>query len=106
FSQLTRLLDRLDSAESFVRPSRAFLTRATGKRRERAAMHGIERILTDIWMERRRGDKAHEDDDFLAEIHASFEDVDSPRRETLMARDVIVLHLGSQSNLYAALAGT
>jgi cytochrome P450 len=104
FSRLAQLLDRLDSAEAFVRPSRSFATWATRKTLERRAMRGIEGIIGKIWAERqRRGVEKH---DFLEEIHASFADVDGPRRLTLTARDVIVLHLGSQSNLYAALAWT
>src|SRR5260370_9807654 len=67
-------------------------------------MHEIERIIGDIWTERQR--RGVEELDFLEEIYESFADVDGPRRLTLTARDVIVLHLGSQSNLYAALAWT
>ena len=44
--------------------------------------------------------------DFLDQIDESFADVDQPRHDQLVARDVIVLHLGSQSNLFAALAWT
>ena len=104
FSRLAMLLDRLDSAEAFVRPSRSFATWATRKSRERRAMHAIEDVIAQIWTARQRGGERH--DDFLEEIHESFADVEGPRRLTLTARDVIVLHLGSQSNLYAALAWT
>jgi len=104
FSQLARLLDRLDSAEAFVRPSRSFVTWATRKAHERRAMHDIEAVIATVWNERQRDGRV--EGDFLEEIHASFADVDGPRRLQLTARDAIVLHLGSQSNLYAALAWT
>jgi cytochrome P450 len=104
FSRLAKLLDRLDSAEAFVRPGRSFATWATRKTLERRAMHELERIIGEIWTERQR--RGVEEHDFLEEIYASFADVDGTRRLTLTARDVIVLHLGSQSNLYAALAWT
>ncbi|HVC69842.1 MAG TPA: hypothetical protein VNC61_06205 [Acidimicrobiales bacterium] len=47
--RLVPLFDRLDGSEAFVRPGRTFLTAATGKRLERRAMHGIERVVAEIW---------------------------------------------------------
>jgi cytochrome P450 len=102
--RLIPLFDRLDTSASFVRPAQAFVTFATGKLRERRAMHGIEAIIAEIWAERQRaGTTRH---DFLEQIYASFDDVPDPQRDVSVARDIIVLHMGSQSNLYAALAWT
>jgi cytochrome P450 len=102
--RLIRLFDRLDSAESFVRPARAFVTFASRQSRERRAMRGIESVIAEIWAERQRAGDRRED--FLEQIHASFADVPAPERDARVARDIIVLHMGSQSNLYAALAWT
>ena len=103
---LIAALDRLDTSESFVHPLRTVFTMATGKRRERAAMAEIERIVAAILAERRRHPEARPGD-FLDQIDESFADIhDRHRRDQLVARDVIVLHLGSQSNLFAALAWT
>ena len=102
---LIAALDRLDTSESFVHPLRTAVTLATGKRRERAAMAEIESVVGRILAERRR----HPDrrpGDFLDAIDDSFADVPAPRHDQLVARDVIVLHLGSQSNLFAAVAWT
>jgi hypothetical protein len=44
--------------------------------------------------------------DFLDRIYASYADLDPAARDVAVARDVVMLHLGSQSNLYAALAWT
>lgn len=99
--RLIPLFDRLDSADAFVRPSRAFLTAARRFRRERAALHGIEALVRALW-EQRRQDAG----DFLAQIHAAHADVPPSARHVGVARDVVMLHLGSQSNLYAALAWT
>src|SRR5262249_12255194 len=44
--------------------------------------------------------------DFLDAIIASWSDAPEGEREIGIARDVIVIHLGAQSNLYAALAWT
>ncbi len=117
FERLVAALDRLDTSESFVHPLRTMVTIATRQARERKAMHEIEAIIAEILTERRR----HPDSrpgDFLDTIDESFADVaddagsiertgvGGASRDQLVARDVIVLHLGSQSNLFAALAWT
>jgi cytochrome P450 len=102
--RLVPLFDRLDSADAFVRPARAFVTAATRYARERRAMHGIERIVAAIRAERQGA--ASGGGDFLDQLYASYADLPSAERDVAVARDVIMLHLGSQSNLYAALAWT
>src|SRR5581483_2415262 len=77
--RLLPLLDRLDASDAFVRPAQGFAAWATGKRRERAAVAGIERVIGEILAERARD---------------------------LRPRDVVMLHMGAQSNLPAALAWT
>ena len=69
---LIPLFDRLDSSESFVRPARTLVTWATRKRSERSAMAGIERILGQIWEERRSRPPV---DDFLQQIFDSYADL-------------------------------
>ena len=101
--RLIPLFDRLDSAESFVRPGQALVTWATGKRREWAAMAGIEAIVAEITDDRRSRPRV---DDFLTQILDSYADLPPDERTVAAARDVIVIHMGSQSNLYAALAWT
>ncbi len=102
--RLIPLFDRLDSADAFVRPGKAFWIAATRHAGERRAMRAIEAIVAEIWAGRqRRGVRAG---DFLEQIHASYDDLAPGEREVAVARDVIMLHLGSQSNLYAALAWT
>ncbi len=100
---LIPLFDRLDSSESFVRPARTLVTWATRKRLERSAMVGIERILGQIWDERRLQPPV---DDFLQQIFDSYADLPAAEQAVGAARDVIVIHMGAQSNLYAALAWT
>ncbi|MCU1369146.1 MAG: Cytochrome [Ilumatobacteraceae bacterium] len=102
---LVAALDRLDTSESFVHPLRTVVTLVTKKRRERAAMAEIEALVAAI-LDARRAAPDRRTGDFLDQIEASFADVERPRRDQLVARDVIVLHLGSQSNLFAALAWT
>lgn len=101
---LMRHFDALDSADSFVRPAQTLITKATGFRRERRAMHAIEGIFTEILRERRRGGGSR--GDFLDQIYDSFADLPDGEREINVARDLMVIQMGAQSNLYAALAWT
>jgi cytochrome P450 len=103
-ARLVPLFDRLDGSEAFVRPARTLVTTATGKVLERRAMHGIEAVIAEIWAERQR--EGREGDDFLSQLYRSFDDLPSARRHVEVARDLILIHMGSQSNLYAALAWT
>ncbi len=102
--RLIPLFDRLDSGDSFVRPAQAFVTFATRKARERRAMHGIEQIFTEILQARQR--TGIRIGDYLERIADGFADLPTGQREINAARDVMVLHMGAQSNLYAALAWT
>jgi cytochrome P450 len=95
--------DRLDTSESFVHPARLFLTRATGRLRERRAMREIERVLGEILA--RRGAREGRGD-FLDRIAGAWGDASEAERTAGIARDVMLLHMGAQSNLYAALAWT
>jgi len=101
--RLAPLLDQLDSADAFVRPARAFLVAATGHARERRAMHDIERAVAAI----RTGQlRSAARSPILDQVYATYDDLPEAARHARAARDVIMLHLGSQSNLYAALAWT
>ncbi len=102
--RLVRLFDRIDSSDAFVRPASGFVTWATRRARERRAMHGIEAIVREIWDERQaRGVVEH---DFLEQLVASYDDLPHDEQLVGAARDVIMLQVGAQSNLYAALAWT
>jgi len=101
--RLMPLFDRLDSSDAFVRPGRAFVIAATRHAGERRAMQAIERAIASIRLERlsRRSPAG-----VLDEVYASYEDLPESERHVRAARDVMMLHLGSQSNLHAALAWT
>ena len=97
--------EQLDASESFVHPHKALFAAATMKRRERRAMRAIEATFSDMLRERRRKADVN-DGDLFSRICASWDDVPSPEREIGIARDVIVVQMGSQSNLFAAMAWT
>jgi cytochrome P450 len=95
--ELAPLLDALDSAEAFVRPVQAFRTAATKRRAERAALAQVEAVVADVLA-------AAEPSGFLATIAEAWEG--EPDASVGIARDLVLIHLGSLSNLYAALSWT
>jgi cytochrome P450 len=101
--RLIPLFDRLDTSSSFVQPAQAFTAHATRKWRERRAMQGIEQVLGAI-LAGRRGAPAR--GDFLEQIDGAWAAEPEPARSVGVARDVMLIHMGAQSNLYAALAWT
>ncbi len=107
-ARLIPLLDRLDTSESFVHPTQGVLTWATGKRRERAALEGIEQIMAEVLEGRCAAERsgAERPGDYLDQIWDAHDDRPHAERLVHVARDVVMIHLGSLSNLYAALAWT
>ncbi len=101
---LISAFERLDTADSFVRPLSTAWSMATRKRREWRAMREIEGVFHSILEERRASGRRP--GDFLDQIEASFADVALPDRDVQVARDLMVLQMGAQSNLFAALAWT
>lgn len=97
-------LDRLDSSDSFVHPQRALWTRITGKRAERRALHELDGILGEVLGEREQA--GGERGDLLAQIEAAWSDASGEARRSGIARDVVLVHMASMSNLYAAMGWT
>ncbi|MCU1602265.1 MAG: Cytochrome [Frankiales bacterium] len=97
--ELMPRLDAMDSAEAFVRPVQAFRTAATKQKREKAAMLDVDRIVGEVLA-------AGDPEGFLAQIAEAWEGEPEPARTQGIARDLVLIHLGSLSNLYAALSWT
>jgi len=97
-------LDRLDGSEAFVRPSAMASIEAAGKREERAALARIERVLGEVLAERRTAGRLA--GDFLDVIADRWQDAADPERTSGIAGDVVLLHLASMSNLFAAMGWT
>lgn len=102
--RLIPLFDAIDSADAFVKPAQAFRTKVTKQSREIAAMHGIEAVIAEIWAERQASGRV--EGDFLEQLFESWSDVPPEEQAIGVARDIIMLHVGALSNLYAALAWT
>lgn len=103
-ARLVGLFEQLDPEEAFVRPGRTIATVLSGKVPEKRALREVERILTQIWNERTR--EGRSEGDMLEALHESYAALPEPARHTRVACDVMILHLASLSNLYAALSWT
>jgi cytochrome P450 len=97
-------LDRLDGADAFVRPSDMAGVEAAGKREERAALARIALVLGDVLAERRRAGRRP--GDFLDAIADRWADAAEPEQTRGITGDVVLLHLASMSNLFAAMGWT
>lgn len=106
--RLITAFDALDSSESFVHPERAFATWATGKRREKAALATIEGIYAEILAELPplSIDGTSSEPGFFDRIRSAWREETGETQVRGIARDVVLVHMGSQSNLFAAMAWT
>ncbi len=107
FDDLVDALDELDGSAAFVHPEAMAAVAAAGKRDELAAMARVEALVVETVRARDLlADDASPPDarpnDLFTRIMAHWSDVDEPARTTGIARDVILVHLASMSNLFAA----
>jgi cytochrome P450 len=100
--RLVALFERLDPEAAFVSPAQTAITLLTRKAPERRALREVASILREIH-ESRRGVREGDMLDELHELHAAHP---ADERHALVARDVMILHLASLSNLYAAMGWT
>jgi cytochrome P450 len=89
--------DVLDGAEAFVHPEHMADTTQDA---ERAALARVEAAVGELLM---RNDRAPS---FLDEIAARWADVDAETAAAGVAGDVVLLHIATMTNLFAALAWT
>lgn len=98
FDELTAALDALDGAEAFVAPERMREVALNNKAAERRAMAQAEEILAESI-----GARAGPGNDLLGTIVTRWDDTAGAERMAGITRDVILVHIGSMSNLFAAL---
>ncbi len=99
FDELVEVLDALDGAAAFVEPGGMAAIAASGKAAEYAALARAEELIADAVAERDAHPSISEDH-FQRIIDAW---AGEPDRTQGIARDVVLVHLGSMSNLFAAL---
>jgi cytochrome P450 len=95
FGALVDCMDTLDGAAAFVTPAAAAAPR--DYRKELEALDRMEALVTEL---------TPGADGFLPQISARWSDTDSAAARRGVARDVVVLHIGTMTNLFAALAWT
>lgn len=101
---IVEALDRLDSSESFVHPWRGLRTYLSRKKAERRALAQLEDHYRNVIGLRTAAPP--DAPDLFDRICAAWSDTPSPEREVGIARDVVLVHMGSMSNLFAAQAWT
>jgi len=101
FDRLVVALDELDGAAAFVHPGAMAALAARGKDRERAALVEVEAVLARVL--RRRDVDPPAVPDLFDEIVGRWSDESGLTREIGIARDVVLVHIASMSNLFAAL---
>jgi len=85
-----------------VHPEAMAEVAASGKRVERAAMRRVEELVGATVRERDQRAPDARPDDLFTRVMENWSDVDEPARTTGIARDVILVHLASMSNMFAA----
>jgi cytochrome P450 len=103
FAGLVEALDALDGSDAFVHPGDMAAVAADDHAREREAMATAESLLADTLAERRAGPPV---DDLLGRIIERWSDTSGRAADQGITRDVILVHLASMSNLFAALGWT
>lgn len=101
---LIALFEQLDPEQAFLRPATAVVTLATKNAPERRALSEVAAILRDIHEARLREGRV--EGDMIEELHRLYASESEEARHRAVARDVMVLHLASLSNLYAAIGWT
>jgi cytochrome P450 len=101
FDELVTALDELDGSAAFVHPEAMAAVAASGKRAERTAMTEVEALLTTT-VRARDARSGTPPDDLFARVMSHWDGVEEPARTIGIARDVILVHLASMSNLFAA----
>lgn len=102
FDRLVTALDRLDGSSAFVNPDAMAAVAASGKSAEREAMAEVENLIGETIRDRDALAPGDRPDDLFAAIMARWDGEPEPARAIGIARDVILVHLGSMSNLFAA----
>jgi cytochrome P450 len=101
FDRLIAELDQLDGADAFVHPARMSAIASDEKQQERAALARFELAVGEL-----RADPERERGGFLDEIERRWSDTPEPERTQGIARDVVLLHVATMTNLFAALGWT
>ncbi len=99
FDRLVADLELLDGAEAFVHPERMAAIGELDRSQERAALARFEATLAELRATGAGGE-------FLDVIASRWVDEDDASASSGIARDVVLLHVATMTNLFAALGAT
>ena len=102
FDELVAALDELDGSAAFVHPEAMRAVARSGKQAERTALANAEALVAASVQARDALPPEARPDDLFGRIAARWDDTTEPERSVGIARDVILVHLASMSNLFAA----
>ncbi len=103
FGPLVAELDLLDAADAFVHPARMRAVKSADKHIEREALARFEAAVGALLAD---ADGRPGRPGFLDEIAHRWSDTEEPSRTQGIARDVVLLHVATMTNLFAALGWT
>ncbi|MGO9877305.1 MAG: cytochrome [Acidimicrobiia bacterium] len=103
FGRLVAELDLLDAADAFVHPARMRAVKSADKHIEREALARFEAAVGALLAD---ADGGPGRTGFLDEIARRWSDTEEPARTQGIARDVVLLHVATMTNLFAALGWT
>ena len=102
WTKLKKNFDELDQEKAFVDPTSVLETIKTDKKKERAAVADITKIINEIWTQRQFSGALGQDT--LRLMHQLFEDEEKIVESRKVAHNSINANQGFLSNLYAAIA--
>jgi cytochrome P450 len=102
FEKLLRAFDQLDGSESFVHPDAMAHVAATDKAEERAALAEVTAQLG-LGLEQRRRAAGADEHALFGRVADAWADAEPEEAVTGICRDIILIHIASMSNLFAAL---
>lgn len=106
FDRLVDLFDVLDGSAAFVDPAAMRAVAESDYNAERGALEELRSLLGESVSARDAQGAQPGPDDLFAAVVARWDDGSGVARVSGIADDVILVHLGSMSNLFAALAWT
>ena len=101
FDRLVADLDQIEGADAFVHPARMQAVASNDQQAERAALARFEVAVGELLAA-----PASAQSGFLSEIARRWSDTEDPDRTRGIARDVVLLHVATMTNLFAALGWT
>lgn len=100
-AKITSLYESLDPEQGFTDMSSLVSTIVTRRSKEKSSLEKLVKIFEDIYRNRKE-----KKGDLFESLHEGYATLPEHKRFRQVAIDIIVIHMASQSNLFAAIAWT